>query len=580
MAKEASHKPASRILLDEHFESGDDRFLDEVLACTDDAALKRLAPKWYRDSRPWARKALLAYVDDGCDRPRHRVLVKALLNLAERNDDDELMAHFLRAFDGLVRHEVTARTYFDWSSGAQRRYTRLAQVKPRSRPTTELFEHWRPKGDFRFAAPLFSTPTRSYLRRRAYRWFRRLGRRDPARFFAGVTLALGLYRDADLARPEHVLDAYGLTNLLYYHSDALVRDTRRLRVAEGRTLAELEPAPLYPDAWRGQAEPLLSLLARSDCVYVRRFLVRWLEREEEDALRGIDARRLKPLLASPHGDVRAFAVRLLERASGLGTLPIADWLELLELDDVELLPIVCRLVREHVDPARLDRAQCVKLAVAPAAPVAELGFSWLKDKPVPDAAALSEVLAVAAAEVPHVRAEAVRWLLERVCGELGTVEHLRELIDARHADVRAEALAAMRREPRFADSPALWMALAESPYPDVLSALLAHLDEREKALGAGRVERVWATTLLSVHRGSRAKRAALRQIADRIVRWPERADALLPILRVALRSVREAERRAALAAVSRAAFENEALRASIARHVPELTLFPSEGARA
>src|SRR5690606_10580384 len=150
----------------------------------------------------------------------------------------------------------------------------------------------------------------------------------------------------------------------------------------------------------------------------------------------------------------------------------------------------------------LDRAQCVKLACARAAPVAELGLAWLKDKPVPDAAALAELMPLAGAEVAHVRTEAVRWLLERVCGEPGTAEHLRELIDARHADVRAEALAAMRREARFADSAALWLALSESPYPDVLSALIAHLGEREKALPAGRVEHVWATTLLGVHRGS------------------------------------------------------------------------------
>lgn len=574
----ASDKPASLILLDELFEAGDERFLPEVLACTTDKKLKSLAPKWYRDARPWARKALLAYVDDGCDRPRHRVMVKALLNLAEEHEDDELMAHFVHAFDGLVRHELQTKSRYDWYANQRRTYRKLARIRP---PTAnpEVWKHWQ-KGDYRFASPFFSMATRRYLRRRAYRWFRMLGRREPARFFGGVTIALGLYRDADLEKPEQILDVYGLTNLLYYNSPVLERDTKRLRVAHGRTLAELEPAPLHADAWRGNAEPLLRLLFRSDCVPVRRFLVRWLEREEKDALRGIDARKLRPLLLSPHGDVRAFAVRLLEKATGLGALPIAEWIELLELDDVELLPIVCRLVKEHVDPKRLDRAQCVKLACARALPVAELGFEWLKDKPAPDASALRELMALAGAEAPSVRAGAVRWLLERVTSELGTPEHLRDLIDARHADVRTEALATMQREPRFRDATALWIALSESPYPDVVAALVDHLAEREKALPPGRLEHVWATTLLSVHRGSRAKRVALRQIADRIVRSPDRAGSLLPILRVALRSVREAERRTALAAVCQAAFRNEALRASIAEHVPELTLFAGEGASA
>ena len=48
-----------------------------------------------------------------------------------------------------------------------------------------------------------------------------------------------------------------------------------------------------------------------------------------------------------------------------------------------------------------------------------------------------------------------------------------------------------------------------------------------------------------------------------MVAEPGRADELLPIFRVALRSVREAERRVALAEVARAAFEAPELEAKI-----------------
>lgn len=574
----AADKPASLVLIDELFEAGDDRFLAEVLACTADGKLKSLAPKWYADRRPWARTMLLAYVEDGCDRPRHRVLVKALLNLAEEREDDELMAALLHAFDRMVRHESQTRTGYDWRSGQRTTYRILKQVNPPRSRGAAAYKLWSHKGDRRFAAPYFTLATRRYLRRRAYRFFRLLGHRDPDRFFKGAMMALARYRDADLERPEHILDCYGLVSLLHHHSDILERSSHRVRVVHGRTLAELEPAPVHPDAWRGRVEPMLRLLLRADCLFVRRFLVRWLEREEPAGLRGIDARKLRPLLSSGYPDVRAFAARLLEGASGLGALPVVDWLELLELDDPEVIAVVCRLVEEHVDPSRLLLEQCVTLACARPVAVAELGFGWVKQKRITNAEDLLTAMRLAGAEVKSVRAEAARWLLELVTGALGTADHLRELIDARHADVREAALAVMQREARFRDVPALWLALSESPYGDVLEVLVRHLSEREKALPKGRVEHVWATTLLSVHRGSRAKRAALRQIADRVARQPDRAGALLPILRVALRSVREAERHAALASVCRAAFASPSLRGAIGEHIPELVLFPEASA--
>ena len=84
---------------------------------------------------------------------------------------------------------------------------------------------------------------------------------------------------------------------------------------------------------------------------------------------------------------------------------------------------------------------------------------------------------------------------------------------------------------------------------------------------------MWATTLLAVHRGGRAKRAALNQIADRIMRAVQaEAEALLPLLAIALRSVRAPEQRTALAAVARAAIREPALRGAVARALPELKL--------
>lgn len=579
MSVDTKTKPASLLLLDEYFAEGEDAFLDEILRCTADGKLKSFAGRWYSDRRPWARKMLIAYVDDGCDRPRHRVLVRALLGLAEANADDELMAHLFYAFDRMNRHEVVLRQRYDWYAREMREFRVRKQTHPDLRTRHRGPEYWQhlraapKKAGWRVRAPYFSNGMRSYLRRRAFRYFRSIAFKEPERYVASVLRLLALYGEEDVARPEHIIDAYGLTNILYYGSDVLRRDSRRLTIKHGRQLAEIEPAPLNPDAWRGHSEELLRFLFRSDCLYVRRWIERWLVREEKDALAALDARKLKPLLLSPYGDVQVFASELLASAEGLGTFRVADWLELLDLDNVEILTAIAALVKEYVTPERVELNDLVRLACMRAAPVAELGFSWLKDRSIPDAETLRLVMALANAEAQHVREEAVPWLLELVRGELGTPEHLRDLIDARYADVRASALTAMQEDERFRDDSTLWLALSESPYPDVIAFLVRHLEERASQLPDERVAQVWATTLLSPYRGSRAKRTALRQIAARVVEEPARADELLPILRVALRSVRETERRAALASVARAAFEEPALREAIGAQIPELELF-------
>jgi hypothetical protein len=160
-----------------------------------------------------------------------------------------------------------------------------------------------------------------------------------------------------------------------------------------------------------------------------------------------------------------------------------------------------------------------------------------------------------------------------------TPGHLRELLDSPFADVRARAMRRMEQDPRFSDSALLWRALGENPHDDARAFLVKHLDRRLAALDAASLQHVWATTLLAVHRGSRAKPAAARQVAERIARHPAEADALLPLLGHALRSVRAPERLAAVAALSRAAFEAPPLQEAITRHLPELKLVGTEVAR-
>jgi hypothetical protein len=540
----------SSLLLDETFEASDPRFLEELLRFTGEQRLGAWAERLYTDGRPFARAALLGYIDDGCDRDHHRALVKRLFKRAEAAGDDEVMAHFLVAFDRLSRREVREVQRWDWSTRQSHTAFVLARLP-------------LPGGHSRF-----SRETRLYLGRRAWRYFRRLGWKDPARYGRAIRLVLPLYRDEHLAKAENVLDAWGLVHALYHGASALDRNPGGVRLQAGRTLAELEPAPFAPQAWSDCQPELLALVEKAGSRTVRAWAIAWVRARYD--LTGLPIARVRAFLSSPHDEVQLFGAELLETASGLDRLSVAEWMELLKVENPAALPLVCELVARHVTPARLRVEDCVELGCSPAAPVAELGLRWLREKrDVP----LPAVLGLGEAAAPRVRADAVAWLVDRLRqSPEARPEHLRELVDARHADTRERALALMSEEPRFREAETLWAALPESPYDDVRAKLVAHLEERLAALPPGSLRHLWVTSLLAVHRGGKAKPQVAHQIARRVVDQPHEAAELLPLLGIALRSLRQPEKRAALAALVRAAERRPALRAQIAERLPELAI--------
>jgi hypothetical protein len=157
-----------------------------------------------------------------------------------------------------------------------------------------------------------------------------------------------------------------------------------------------------------------------------------------------------------------------------------------------------------------------------------------------------------------------------------------EFLDSRHADARAEGMSWFRAEPRARDDVTLWQRLLESPHDDVRLPLASDLDERLRlakgdgaldlslALDPDRLRLLWASVLLNVRRGSRVKPRVVEQVARRLARRPEEAELLLPLLGVALRSLRGPERKAALAAVVRLVQTRPESAALVQRSVPEL----------
>jgi len=554
------------LLLDEYFAAADARFLGELLASTSAEKLKAFGSKWLSDTRPFARGAMLAYVDEGCARPFHRALVKKLFKAAETAGDFELLGHFLVAFDRLDRRRLVTRTNFDWT-------TRTLVEKRELVAALDVPFRQSDRKNLRRQSDAFSIVTRQYLRRRAWRAFRKLASRDPAAYGVAIRAALPLYTDEHLQTAEQFLDAWGFLHALYRESPALDRKQRGVLLAAGG-LADVEPAPHAPDAWRGKADEVLALLVSAQATAVRHFAVKWLESKEPEALRGLPVSKLVALLTGPHADVRAFAARRLLDATGMEHLRAADWLALLSVEDADVAFAVAKRARELVAPSRFEVSQLVALASGPMAPAASLGFEWLKARTLTTEAEKTAVFALASARAPTVRKEASEWLVERLRAAGDTrPEQLRELLDGRFEDVRSPAFALFEQDARFRDDETLWAALAETPYPELRSRFVGHLGRRRAALDPKAVRALWATTLLDVHRGGRAKRVALGQLARELSHRPESADSLLPLLAITLRSVRAAERRDALATLAGLS-AHPALAAALSRHLPDLRFGP------
>ncbi len=563
--------PVSSLLLDEMFDDADPRFVHEVFASTAEKKLGALASKWLSDRRPAMRQMLLQYVDDGCDRAHHRALVKRLFKLAEAAEDDELMARFMVAFDRMPRRELGTMQMWDYGAREtyERTYVRAKQEIPISADVAKVRSFDR-----------FSAKTRTYLVRRTWRYFRRIGHRDPARYVRSVGDALTRYEDEDLDNAAKLLDAWSLFHALYWGTALCERDPSGIILRPGASLNDLEPAPIYPEAWGTSFDAQLVLLGRARSRPVVAFLLQMLRQHHAPALASLTLDQLRPLLDSPREEIQVFSAQQLRNVTGLEKLRVRDWIILMTLRNQHALPIVCELVAEHVTPERLTLDQCIGLASSPMAPVADLGLGWVRSK-VGDAPADRRPLRqLLQARTSGVRDEASRWLTDLLrTSPDAAPEEVRDLLDAKHEEIRQHALSLIDDSERFGQSPVLWAAMAESPYPDPQDKLIQTLSRAPRVSVPEDAKRqLWSNTLLAVGRGSRSKRHALRQLTTALVREPGKADELLPLLRISLRSVRVAERRHALAAVAQAAFRTPSLREAIARHMPELTLFDAEEA--
>jgi hypothetical protein len=246
------------------------------------------------------------------------------------------------------------------------------------------------------------------------------------------------------------------------------------------------------------------------------------------------------------------------------------------------LDAVCSLIQAKLTPTVLTLEQLVDIACKRAVPSARLGASWLQQRS-PTQADWPVLMRLLEARADAVRPELVRWL-RRGLAHAATFQPswVLEHLDSRHEDVRGEGWAWLLEDRRAYDDVQLWQRLFESPYDDVRLKLIAYLENRfarrkpavpaKVPLDPELVRLLWATALLNIHRGSRTKPKVVGQIVRRLTEQPDDAARLVPILKVALRSVRGPEWRAGLSGVVQLFERQPELEQALHAAFPELQL--------
>ncbi len=574
----------------QYFRDADSRFLNELRQTHPMPELAAFADEWAADSREWARDQQIRYFNSPWNVPGHEPLIKHLLKAAEAKQDDELMAVCLVAVDRLVRRKPTRRWKYDWV--AQSSWEEWGLVNPRNvlfkPPAQKSVRNPRTGWVRSFATSqpkngvLFSYHTRYYLRRRVWRYFRWMGFRRPADYLVAISQALVLYTDDDLASGENLLDCWGLIHACFHHSDVLDRTESLVNVAENRSLAQLKPAPYFPKLWQTDDafEVLWFLLKNAQSRPIRVWAMELLRAEHQSRLAKVSLNDLLELFEHDDNELQQFAAELFRRARGLDSLSLETWLSLLELKNPLALSVICETMAEHVRPERLTLADCLRLTMTEPTPVARLGFGYLQQRAFRTAEDREQLAQAADLRCHAISKELTAWALP-ILGknENYNRDFVLRFFDSLNQTVRNAAWdwlldqTNVSREQALSD-PVLWVRLLETPFDDVRLRVIDALESRQKLASArpssDALESLWTSVLLGIHRGGRQKLKAIHQLSAAIRKKPTHADSLLPVLAVALRSVRRPEMREALSAVVTLAEELPDLHGSLQHALPEL----------
>ena len=587
-------------------EAGDPRFVAALRGVADSAALAGFAADWFADRRPASRRLLFAYLDEPPNAPGHEGLIKRLFKRAEAAHDDEVMARFLVLSDRLIArdraikdrfglrscatleaaqaqgHEWIAQGWGDvrWGQDplpqpgeTQQYYARGCYQTTTGSPRKTTL----PRPDGKEADALagltkqerarrrwFSVATRRYLQRRAWRYFRTLGRTDPARYLVAAATALSLYRDAELGDGFALLDHHSLMHLLFDHSPVLRFGSLGCDLVPGRTFAGLAPSPAFHEVWVNHPEAVARVLTEARAAVVARWAVRWIEADRERFSQVGTVTGWVDLLDRPDPAVVGLALAMLD---GLGMervraeVPPERWVRVVEEATPGNQAMVGDFVGRLIRGDEVSRTDAVRLALRCDEALARLGWGWIEERGVATARVgddsdrdARELLRLVDAGFPPLRPRILATIRAGLAGRAEVrADWVWAMLDSRHADARAEGWAWFVSDQAFRADPTLWAWLVESPYLDIRAACAAVTGPIP--IDASRLEPVWAAVLLRPEGVARIKPGVIRRVVARLDAIPPGTEAdaevgsLLDLLAAVVRSARVPERQAALAAL-------------------------------
>jgi hypothetical protein len=589
MTNRLSKNSGSLLVAQQYLDDGNEGFLDELCRVEDAAGLGSFARKFFDDRRSHARAALLQYIDIGMSQYRHEALYKRLFKFAEAAGDDEAMARFMVALDRSIRRVIRTRRRWDWNSRLLEEETVIAdrdqamprkdqdrQAKLRNRKST-------PQTDWR----LFSGPTRQYLRRRAWRYFRNLAKSDVARYRNAIAFALVRYEDSDIADGLALLDNWGLVHALFHSSDQIISRAKGWELAGSGSLEKLTPAPMAPDAWTSDAQTLLNLVSGARSRTVRMWAIQILQTHHADALANLALPRLLDWLRSSDDEIAMLAANALDsdaasRRTEASAFAPDQWMMILDEANPAVLTILCAAAVKHADFSHWSTEQLFELAFRQPAPVARLAHDQLVGRDVDSSEQAQQWLQLSDSLCNSMRTELATLGLSKVSqSQYFDPLMVISLVDSNDESVRLAGLNFLTVDQRTRNHVGLWQRVLENPHDDVqleISSLLHQQSlgwDKPDVLSDGQLDllairRLWATVLLNTRRGGRVKWRVIDHVAERLDRHPDQSDTLLPMLRTAMRSIRATEFRAAIAAVARLAESHPELESEILKQIPEL----------
>jgi len=575
------------MILDQYFLAEDDRFLEEWDRIQSTKVIVEFMSRWLADDRPWARQQIVRYLQQDLNFAGHEVFVKRLFRHFEAARDHQMMGHLMVAMDRIVRRSRRTMIVPDTQTGESIPVERLfaSPNKTRREHTGRMKEtgtgKWArviPMPDIRNKPTnrLFRQKTRNYLRRRVWRYFRWLSVSDPDSYLDAITDSLLLYQDADFQAGENIIDNWSLMHACYFSSKAIHFSAAHANLTEGHWLGSLVAAPWRPELWQRTEsfDRLVRIVCESQSSLTRIWAIELLKQEHPQAIRKIRMEQLIPFLSHQDAWVQQFGLELFQDHTDLGAMPVCQWLELIIRCESTMLPLIFETMKTHLDAACLQNSELLQLATAQPAPVAEYGFEWLQQRHQEKPLSVDELITLSVAACEATAESVTSWALQ----QLDTDAHYSAaaviaFFDSQSLGMRSAAMNWLEDQKTHGHpDPVLWSMLTETPYEDVRLRLVECLHHRSSwaVLNEEAMIQLCCSVLLGVHRGGRSKLKAMTQIQSAILASPARAASLLPVLSVAVRSLRAPERRSALAAVATLIVQRPELQPAIRQHLPEL----------